>query len=366
MTNVVTLELTGDTTSLDEAIDRATKQVQGMDTAVTTASSSIEGSSGKMDRLGERADALATRTGTLAGGIGALAGGMALLGVESDSTAGKVVGGLSVAIGTLSGVMDIVAIASSSATVAMIGQKIAMVATTVATGVWTAAQWLLNVALTANPIGIIIVVIAALVAIIIVIATKTTWFQDIWSRVWTGIKIAAGAVADFFVNTVWHNGIEKAINWIVAGVTMVKDWFSSIPGKIGSAFSGLFSIITAPFRAAFNFVSDIWNNTIGRLSWTVPSWVPFIGGNTISVPKLPHFHQGGVVGGGPEGAEILAVLRVGERVQTREMQAAEGTGGGSTTYHITVNGAKFRDGTDFEDWLNDLRNDGRGGGTVDE
>lgn len=364
MTNVVTLELTGDESSLDAAIERATKQVQSFDTATSTAASSVETSTGKMDRLGERADNLATKTGTLAGGIGALSGGMALLGVDADSAGAKIVGGLSVAIGTLSGVMDIVAIASSSATVAMVGQKIAMVAGTIATGAATAAQWALNVAMTANPIGLIIAAIVLLIGVIVLIATKTTWFQDIWRVVWDGIKTAAGAVADFFVNTVWHNGIEKAFNNIVAGIGIVKGWFTSIPGLIGDAFGGLFNIITSPFRAAFNAVSDIWNNTIGRLSWTVPSWVPFIGGNTISAPKLPKWHTGGMVTGGPEGAEVLGILKVGERVQTREMQAAES--GGSVTYNITVNGSKFRDGTDFETWLDELRNDGRGGGEVTE
>ena len=364
MSNVVTLELTGDESSLEDAIQRATRQVQTMDTSVSTAASSIEQSSTKMDTLADRSDKLASRTGILAGGIGAISGGMALLGIEQDSLAGKLVGGLSIAIGTLSGVMDIVAIASSSATVAMIGQKVAMVAGTIATGAATAAQWALNIAMTANPIGLIIAAIVALVAIIIIIATKTTWFQTAWKAAWEGIQIAAKAVADFFVNTVWHGGIEKGINFIIAGIGMVKDWFSGIPGHLKSAFFGLVDIITWPFRTAFNFVSDIWNNTVGRLQWTVPSWVPFIGGNTIGAPKLPHFHTGGMVTGGPEGAEVLGVLRVGERVQTREMQAAESSG--SVTYHITVNGNRFRDGTDFEDWLDDLRNDGRGGGGVTE
>jgi hypothetical protein len=259
--------------------------------------------------------------------------------------------------------MDIVAIATSSQTVAMIAQKAAMIGGSVATGVATAAQWALNIAMEANPIGLIIIAIVALIAIIVLIATKTTWFQTAWKVAWEGIKIAAGAVKDFFVNTVWHNGLEKAFNFIGTGITKVKDWFASIPSKLSSTFGGLFNIIVSPFKAAFNFVSDIWNNTIGRLSWTVPTWVPFIGGDTISAPKLPHFHAGGVVTGGPEGAEVLAVVRVGERVQTREQQAADS---GSTTYNITVNGNKFRDGTDFEDWLDELRNDGRGGGEVTE
>lgn len=366
MSNEVTLELTGDQSSLERAIESATRQVQSMDTTVATAATSIDNSSGKLERMADRSDRLATSSGTLAGGIGSLTDGMELLGVESDSVASQAVAGLALAIGTLSGIMDIAAVSSASSTVAMIGQKVATVAGTVATGAATVAQWALNTAMAVGlgPILLIVAGVALLVAIIVLIATKTTWFQDGWKAAWNGIKVAAGAVKDFFVETVWERGIKRAFDNIVSGVTTVKDWFASIPGKLSSSFSGLFNIITSPFRAAFNFVSDIWNNTIGQLSWTVPNWVPGIGGNTISVQKLPKFHMGGVIGGGPEGAEVAIVARVGERVQTREMQAAES--GGSVTYNITVQGNKFRDGTDFEDWLDDLRNDGRGGGEVDE
>jgi phage-related protein len=365
MTNVVTIELTGDESSLESAIERATRQVQSMDQTVATASSSIEESSGKMERMAERSDRLATSSGTLAGGIGALAGGIALVGLQSDSTAGKILGGVALAIGTLSGVMDICAVASSSATVAMIGQKAALVGSSIATGAATAAQWALNTAQLASPTTWIVLAILALVAVIVVIATKTTWFQDTWRVAWGGIKTAVGAVRDFFVDTVWHGGIEKAFNAIGSGVSTVKGWFTSIPGLISSAFSGLVNIITWPYRTAFNFISDAWNNTVGRLQWTVPSWVPVIGGNTVGAPRLPRFHVGGMVTGGPEGSEVLGIWRVGERVQTREMQAAEAAAP-SVTYNITVQGNRFRDGTDFEDWLDDLRNDGRGGGEVTE
>jgi hypothetical protein len=158
----------------------------------------------------------------------------------------------------------------------------------------TAAQWLWNIAMTANPVGIIIVAVAALIAIIIYLATKTTFFQDLWRVAWGGIKAAAVAV------------------W---------DWLKELPGKIGSAFAAIADFISRPFRAAFNLVSDAWNNTIGRLSWTVPGWIPVIGGRTISAPRLPRFHGGGVVPG-PFGREVLGILRAGEVVQTAR-QAAE-------------------------------------------
>lgn len=365
MTNVVTLELTGDEDSLEAAIARTTKQVQAMDQTVAASAGSIEQSSTRMDRMAERADNLATRTGTLAGGIGALAGGMALLGVSADSTAAKVVGGLSVAIGTLSGIADIAAIALTSQRVAMVAHKAATVAGAAATGVATAAQWAWNIALTANPIGLVVAAVVLLIGVIVLIATKTTWFQTVWRVAWEGIKVAALAVANFFVNTVWHGGIEKAINWIGDGVGRVKDWFASIPGRIASAFSGLVNIITWPYRTAFNLISDAWNNTIGKLRWTVPSWVPGIGGKTISAPTLPRYHTGGfVTGPGPVGSEVVIKALVGERVVP--VGGPPGDSVTHVTYNITVQGNRFRDGTEFEDWLSDLRNDGRGGGEVTE
>lgn len=154
-------------------------------------------------------------------------------------------------------------------------------------GLVTAAQWLWNASLFASPITWIVLAIVALVAIIVIIATKTTWFQDIWNAAWGGIKKAAGAVWSWMKDTLW-------------------------PGIVG-VFKAIGEGITAPFRIAFNAVAKLWNNTLGRLSWTVPDWVPGIGGNSISVPKLPTFHRGGIVPGGM-GAEVLAVLQAGERV----------------------------------------------------
>jgi hypothetical protein len=222
-----------------------------------------------------------------------------------------------------------------------VASRVATIAGTVATGVATAAQWLWNIALTANPIGLIILAIVALVGVIVLIATKTTWFQDLWQAVWGAIT----AYFEFVVNawktvftTVWDAIVayfnfvvgawKKAIGLIVDGAKWLIDKVTAIPGLISSAFSGLFGIITAPFRAAFNFVADAWNNTIGRLSWTIPSWVPGVGGNSISAPRLPKFHQGGVVPG-PRGSEMLAILEGGERVIP--------AGGSGRAQVITVN-----------------------------
>lgn len=144
----------------------------------------------------------------------------------------------------------------------------------------------MNFAFLSSPVFWIIAAIVILIGIIVLIATKTDWFQRAWRASWGWIKSAA--------KNVW-------------------DWLKQVPGWIGTAFAKVAGFISAPFRAAFNFVADAWNNTIGRLSFTLPGWIPGIGGNTISVPNLPHFHSGGVVPGTP-GSEALAVLQAGERI----------------------------------------------------
>ncbi|MET8150254.1 hypothetical protein ACIBSW_13185 [Actinoplanes sp. NPDC049668] len=174
-----------------------------------------------------------------------------------------------------------------------------------ATALVTAAQWAWNIAQLASPTTWIILAIVALIAIIVLIATKTDWFQRAWRASWGWIKKAASNTWDFL---------------------------KKIPGWLGTAFSKIAGFITAPFRMAFNFVADAWNNTIGRLSWSVPGWVPGIGGNSISVPKIPKFHSGGVMPGAP-GSEGLALLQAGETITP-----AGSSSGGRAPVYVTGDG----------------------------
>lgn len=160
----------------------------------------------------------------------------------------------------------------------------------------TAAQWAWNAAQLASPTTWIVLAIGAIIAGIVLLVSQ-----------WDTVKAAGGAAWD----------------WIVAKGKAAWDWIKQIPGWVASAFSRVGDAIAAPFRAAFNAVSRAWNSTIGRLSWTVPSWIPGIGGATISAPKLPTFHSGGTVPGLP-GQEVLAVLQAGETVNNA---AGAGPGG---------------------------------------
>jgi len=67
--------------------------------------------------------------------------------------------------------------ARARATASIVAQRVATIAATVATRAAAAGQWLLNAAMTANPIGLIILAIVALVAGFILLYTQCEWFR---------------------------------------------------------------------------------------------------------------------------------------------------------------------------------------------
>lgn len=328
--NTVTLTFAGDADSLTRAmndveqeagqVDRALSDVeeQARATARSAGSSeeAFEGMARQAGAMGEGLDRASGASSMLAGGIGDVGGALTeafgeehpigKLGADMEK-AGTIITGVT-------GLLDLMILANMAAqaswvktAASMAAARVGMVATSIATGVATAAQWLWNIAMTANPIGLIIVGIAALVAGIVWVATQTDWFGKLWKTVWGGI------VAYFN----WVVGNYKAA-WsaIVSGANWVVDTIRKIPGLIGSAFSSIYSIVTAPFRAAFNAVAGLWNGTIGRLSWSIPSWVPGVGGNSIRAPRLPTMHSGGTIPGAP-GSNVLAILQAGETIGAR-------------------------------------------------
>ncbi|MCC9307678.1 phage tail tape measure protein [Kitasatospora sp. RB6PN24] len=122
------------------------------------------------------------------------------------------------------------ALAATRAAIAWIAEKAATLASAVAEGVLTAAEWLLNVALDANPIGLVIIAIMALVAIVIYAWNHVTWFR-------VGVEVAFKAIETAAL-WLWHNVFEPAGRGIVAALSVVGSFFSNLPGEITSVFNG--------------------------------------------------------------------------------------------------------------------------------
>ncbi len=145
----------------------------------------------------------------------------------------------------------------------------------------TAAQWLFNAAMTANPIGIVIALVAALVAGLVWFFTKTKAGQAIVTAVWSGIQTAISAVVSWWQNTalptikaVW-TGITAAFQagkdavgrFMNAAWNVIKKVWSFTPlglivtnwGKIMAFFKSIPGKVKAFFTQAINFVKAAWS-----------------------------------------------------------------------------------------------------------
>lgn len=87
---------------------------------------------------------------------------------------------LSPALKFISENLEVMAWGIGAAAVAWGLFNISTITAAISTGVWTAAQWLLNIALNANPIGLIITAIGALVAAIVWVVKNTEGWGDAW------------------------------------------------------------------------------------------------------------------------------------------------------------------------------------------
>ena len=191
--------------------------------------------------------------------------------------------------------------------------------------------------------GGIIILVAAL-------AIGIAWIVTHWSQIWGWVK---GVVTG-----VWHHIVDafhSVINWlgqnwpliltILTGpiglaIWFIKDNWNSIVdffkgaiSAIGSIFGSIGDAITGAFKAAFNFVADIWNDTVGSLSFHIPGWVPVIGGDGFSMPKLPHWRAaGGPVSPGlsyivgEKGPELFQPTGAGTIVPNSRLSNAVGGG----------------------------------------
>ena len=168
------------------------------------------------------------------------------------------------------------AAAQALATAGTIRQGIATVATTVASKAaraavvaWAAVQWVLNAALNANPIGLIVIAIAALVAGVILAYKHSETFRNIVQAAWNGIKAAVGAVWGWFSGTVWpglkaaFSAIGAAAMWLYQNA-ILPAWngIQAAIGFVWGIIQGYFNMWMSVIRVLAGVVMWLWNNVV--------------------------------------------------------------------------------------------------------
>ncbi|HKE79053.1 MAG TPA: phage tail tape measure protein [Solirubrobacteraceae bacterium] len=139
-----------------------------------------------------------------------------------------------------------------------------------AVAAWTAVQWLLNAALSANPIGLVVIALTALVAGLVLAYQKSETFRDIVDAAFEAVLDVANEVADFFTDDIpaafqavldWVKKYWPAIAILIAGpfaplVILAGDGFG-IRTALQNAITGLISWIKGKASALYNAGADL-------------------------------------------------------------------------------------------------------------
>jgi len=348
----VKIAILADSKEFETAMDRATSSAKKFeDKAEDVARAS--------DKIDNAVEGTGDRFGDLATNAGALGGGMADLGEKIGGTAGSFLSAGGAALEYGSAIGDIgegLAGFIKQSKLAVIAEK----AMTAAKAVGTVVQKAMNAAMRANPIGIIITLIALLVAGLVWFFTKTTLGQKIIKVAWAGIQKAMAAVASWWTNTlvpaaqrVWTNiqgffgklwAFIKTVfrftplgliitNWdkivaffgrvrdgVVARVSSMVDWLKGLPSRISSAVGNFGSLLYDKGRSLIQGLIDGINamvagvaNAAGNVAGVIKSFLP---GSPVKMGPLRSWNNGGA------GRRLMDLLAEGIEGSSRTVQGA--------------------------------------------
>lgn len=117
-----------------------------------------------------------------------------------------------------------------------------------------AAQWALNVAQNASPIGLVIAGITALVAAFVVLWNKSEGFRNFWIGLWEKIK----EVAEPIIKSIseWFSQAWDKVKEIWAPI---GEFFSNLFNDIVESVKPIISSISDAFKEAWELIKVIWD-----------------------------------------------------------------------------------------------------------
>jgi hypothetical protein len=175
---------------------------------------------------------------------------------------------------------------------AIVGVNAAMTIWTATTKAFTAIQTVFNAVMAANPVVLLALAIAALVIGLVIAYKKFDAFRDIVDAVFSAIK----------------TGIKGGMD----------------------AITSYLSFVMGVYKAIFNGIASLWNNTIGKLSFEFPKWVPGLGGKGFEVPNIPMLAEGGIV----TSAQLAVIGEKGPEAVIPLSKMGDMGGGTNVTIHV--------------------------------
>jgi hypothetical protein len=135
---------------------------------------------------------------------------------------------------------------------------------------------------------------------------------------------------------VWR-GIYLAANFAVGLIegawSGLFGFFAGLPGLIARIAGDIWSPLYHAAVWVFALIARVWNDTLGAIHFSIPGWVPGLGGQSFGFPRISGFAEGGIVTAptlaligerGPEAVVPLDRGRMGPAVNIENVNLHDG------------------------------------------
>ena len=190
--------------------------------------------------------------------------------------------------------------------------KVAIIVYTVGTYLAAAATFVFGGALWAL-LAPLLPIIAAITAVVAVVTLLIVY----WDELTAGVQNLTGGMFDMW--DVLLLGIPIIGQLVMAGRFLSNNWEAIVSDltelwqSFASFMSGMWKGIVDSAKAPLNFLARMFNQTLGSLSITFPSWMGPLAGETFGVPQIPMLAQGGTISAsgmaivGEKGPELVSL-----------------------------------------------------------
>lgn len=253
----------------------AVTQLQNLHAGFTSSQAAASAFSGRMGTVGGKARQAASAVGGSFSKVG-----------PALSGAAQGAGRLATAFGSAAAAATRAGIAAAASAARTILINTAVFAIRAATLAWTAAQWLLNAALNANPIGLIVIAIVALVAGFLYLWNNVEGFRNFFIAVWEGIKVVVGAVVSWitgtavpFLSSAWEaikTGLAAAWAAIQPIFNVIKTVVMAVFGALKAYFTAMFTVYKAIFTTSWDVIKTVVTAVVGFIRTYIVTYFTII------------------------------------------------------------------------------------------
>lgn len=268
--------------SFSDLARAARDMADDVETSTEKAERSSRDLAGGVDNLASSSSQLAGGLGDLGGALSGMPGPLGSMGAGMEAAAPAIMG-VTGAADLMSLAMNSSALATARAKAATFAKAVVEKASLAATKAMTAGQWLLNAALSANPIGLVVIAVVALVGVFVLLYKRSStvrsivhkvgdalavagkWLLDMGKKVggfllkWSPMGIAIRLVRDNFGQVTGK--VRELAGWVGDKIGSKLTDFKRGAGVVGrwlrDTFSGMVTAAVAPFKAISNAIEDV-------------------------------------------------------------------------------------------------------------